>query len=148
MSEDEDGKDPLLQAIGEFRQVLIRWIDTQLGLHRDHVTRSEAIPPSVGAAGTAGGSRPDPRVEGAVGSEGIVTTSTARASGRVAGPTREALERLVPGADPPGPRSSGKETIEPAPAADARSRLDALARQLGERVRAVDGSRKGTERAE
>ena len=30
MSVDEEGADPLIGAIGEFREELIQWIDTQL----------------------------------------------------------------------------------------------------------------------
>ncbi len=68
MSQDESRADPLLSAIGELRQELIRWIDSQLGLLREWGTRLETTAP-LGAGG-------EPRVK-----PGVVTDLPAPPAG-------------------------------------------------------------------
>jgi hypothetical protein len=36
MGQDESGADPLLKAIGEFRQELMHWIDSRIGSLHEH----------------------------------------------------------------------------------------------------------------
>ncbi len=92
MSVDEEGADPLIGAIGEFREELIQWIDTQLAQLRERDARL-AVPAIA----------------------------------------------------------NGQSTIaaaEPVAGGDARHRLDALARQLNERLRNTEESPKKLERAD
>lgn len=92
MSVDEEGEDPLLGTIAEFREELIQWIDTQLAQLRERDTRL-VVPAAVNGSGTSA-----------------------------------AAESVAGG--------------------DARHRFDALARQLGERLRNTEESPKKPERAE
>jgi hypothetical protein len=120
MSQDEGGADLLLQAIGEFRQELIQWIDSQLGLLREREARLTASPPETVSAILVPATRPEPRAQS-------VPASRAKIAPQGASPA---------------------VTAEMSPSADARHRLDTLARQLGERLRLSGGSRRGPERTD
>ncbi|MBV8488421.1 MAG: hypothetical protein JO161_09085, partial [Planctomycetaceae bacterium] len=50
MNVDEEGEDPLIGAIVEFREELIEWIDTQLAQLRERDTRL-AMPTAVNGSG-------------------------------------------------------------------------------------------------
>jgi len=121
MSKDEGPADLLVEAIGEFRQELIEWIDFQLGLLSEREAR-----PGAGLAGAiAPANVPAARPE----------TQAAAAPGTMA------ESRIVP-------QTSGlAEAAEAPPPADSRHRLDAVARRLGERLRLSEESRKGPERS-
>jgi len=122
MSKDEGPADLLVEAIGEFRQELIEWIDFQLNL----LCEREAWPMagSAGAIAPANvrAARPEPQV----------ATATAAATA--------AELRIVP------QRSERAEAAESPAPADSRHRLDAVARRLGERLRLSEESSKGPER--
>ena len=117
MSKDEGPEDLLVEAIGEFRQELIEWIDLQLNL----LCEREALP----LAGSAGG-----------------ITSASAVAVRPEPPTATtpgAESRIVP--QKPGPPETAGSPAQP----DSRHRLDAVARRLGERLRLSEESRKGPE---
>jgi hypothetical protein len=120
MSDNEVGADPLVTAIGEFRQELVGWIDTLLGSIRQRHARTASRSPEQ-AAPLQG---PVKRYE----SRGDSGVETAGGS-----PQRE--ENRTSAADPPAK-------------GDPRHRLDALARQLGERLKSSEAARGGSERAE
>jgi hypothetical protein len=142
MSQDDGGADPLLRAIGEFRQELLQWIDVQLGSLRESESQQEPVPPRGSLTNSAQSNRTESGASPGVGPE----KPSARGGDRIvraphtvwASPTSEPPSRRPPVTDP---TSSN-------PPADARDRLDALARQLGERLRGADGSRKGAEQAD
>ena len=107
MSEKEDGADPLVTAIGEFRQELVGWIDALLGAARERKSRTAAPPPQT--ANTV----PD-LARGAERRRDGVTATEGRTSTREENPAEASQSP-----------SNG----------DPRHRLDALARQLGARLR-------------
>jgi hypothetical protein len=118
MSKDEGPADLLVEAIGEFRQELIEWIDFQLNL----LSEREAWP----MAGSAGAIAP-------------ANVRPARPEPQAA---TAAESRIVP------QRSGLAEAAESPAPADSRHRLDAVARRLGERLRLSEESRKGPERTD
>ncbi|MGA2704331.1 MAG: hypothetical protein ABSH35_24935 [Isosphaeraceae bacterium] len=126
MSKDEGPADLLVEAIGEFRQELIEWIDFQLNL----LSEREAWPMagSGGAIAPANvlAARPEPQA--------ATAPATAAATA--------AELRIVP------QRSGRAEAAESPAPADSRHRLDAVARRLGERLRLSEESRKGPERTD
>jgi hypothetical protein len=119
MSEDEGQADLLVEAIGEFRQELIVWIDAQLGL----LCEREAWPLAGSVVGIAPAkilaARPEP--------------PTAPAP---------ALDlRIVP--QKAGTTEAAGLPLQP----DSSHRLDAVARRLGERLRLSEEIRKESERS-
>jgi hypothetical protein len=113
---DENPEDPLLCAINEFRQELIRWIDSQLSLLRQREAQTEAPSPDLAA------------------SAGLAARLGSRPESDASGPGKSAAQDPHPGQGETPSRS------------DARDRLDALARQLSERLRLSEGGRKGTDK--
>ncbi|HMF35476.1 MAG TPA: hypothetical protein VKF17_02510 [Isosphaeraceae bacterium] len=120
MSKDEGPADLLVEAIGEFRQELIEWIDFQLNL----LCEREAWPitGSAGAVAPANvlAARPEPQ----------------------AATAPVAVLRVV--AQSSEPAEAAESPAQP----DSRHRLDAVARRLGERLRLSEESRKGPERTD
>ena len=120
MSDKEDGADPLVAAIGEFRQELVGWIDSLLGAVRERYARTASRPPEQAAI-----------------PQGFTRRSESRGDGVTAPEGR------------PAPREANRTAAsEPPSKGDSRHRLDALARQLGERLRLSEASRGGSERAD
>jgi hypothetical protein len=123
MSKDErPPEDLLVEAIGEFRQELIEWIDFQVSLLCERETR-----PIAGSAGAI-----PPATVLAVWPEPQAVTAAAPASA--------AEPKLV------AQRAGPAEAAESPSPADARHRLDVVARRLGERLRQSEEARKGPER--
>ena len=120
MSDKEAGADPLVSAIGEFRQELVGWIDSLLGAVRERHTRIAARPAEPAATLQGFPSRLEAGGE-------VLTT--------------------VEGNSPPRPESR-LVASETSPKGDSRHRLDALARKLGERLRAPETSPAKGDRAE
>jgi hypothetical protein len=120
MSDKDGGADPLVAAIGEFRQELVGWIDSLLGAMRERHARTAVRPPEQVATVPGLARRSDVRRDAVTASQGRTVP-------------RE--ENQTVASDPP---LKG----------DSRHRLDALARQLGDRLRHSDASRGGTERAD
>jgi hypothetical protein len=113
IGQDERREDPLLGAICEFRQELIRWIDCQISQCRQREGRLGEPVPGVSAVPPQS-SRSDSQLKSEP-------------------PTVKPLRDL---SDAPS------DVAQPG---DARDRLDALARQLGERLRLSEAGRRGTE---
>ncbi len=120
MSKDEGPADLLVEAIGEFRQELIEWIDSQLKLLREREARPMAGSAEAIAPASVLSIRPEPLAATAP-----VTTVESRIAAQ---------------------KSGLAEAAESPPQADSRHRLDAVARRLGERLRQSEESRKGPER--
>jgi hypothetical protein len=118
--QDENREDPLLSAISEFRQELIRWIDSQVGLIRQRDSQSESS--------TAGPAALTP----------LQVRSAPRQEADA--PTPAAARMLNPEPKPVAPAAEVQTS------GDARDRLEALARQLGERLRLSEGGRRGPEK--
>ena len=120
MSEKEDGPDPLVAAIGDFRQELVGWIDSLLeserGRHSGMAARprglTEEPPGPVGRTETRLDSGSAPRERPAI-----------------------SADNQADGSEPPKNH-------------DPRHRLDALARLLGERLRNSEVSRGAPDRPE
>ena len=120
MSDKDVSADPLVAAIGEFRQELVGWIDSLIGAVRERHARAAARP-----------------LEPAATPPGLARRSESRGDGVTAAEGK------------PTPREENKATVsEPLAKGDSRHRLDALARQLGERLRHSEASRGGSERSE
>ncbi len=119
MSDKEDGADPLVAAIGEFRQELVGWIDSLLGAVRERQARSAARPAEPANSGPGLARRAESRGDGVAASEG-------RAAPR---------------------QENRAEASQPPSNGDPRHRLDALARQLGARLRNSEAARGGSDRA-
>jgi hypothetical protein len=143
MNQDESASDPLLGAICEFRQELIQWIDRQLAYSRDRERRLEPGPSAPVVASLVRGSLIETQMTptAASGSANPRTVDSAEPQDFV--PSRPAAPKLGSNREPEAMRQVGEHPTEPFTAADARNRLDALARQLGERLRASEEARKG-----
>jgi len=118
MSDKEEGADPLVAAIGEFRQELVGWIDSLLGAVRERQARVAARPPEPANSVPSLASRTEARGNAVKATEG------------------RAMPREESRADAAQPPSNG----------DPSHRLDALARQLGARLRTSEASRGGSDR--
>src|SRR3954463_16423088 len=145
MSQDDGGNDPLLRAIGEFRQELIEWIDVQLGSLCESASGAESrfepfTSRTAFSTSTRSGRLEAPDSPGAA-TERLVS----RDGGMVAAPKRESIVSSGSSTDARLARPVARDHAGPA---DARGRLDALARQLGERLRAVEGAREPSEHAD
>ncbi len=114
--QDESRDDPLLCAIEDLRQDLIRWIDGRLSQYRQR----EAQPETPSAASAA--------------SMGLPMRSESR------------VENDAPSNGKPAAHESHTGQADTRSRGDARVRLDALARQLGERLRLWEASRKGPDK--
>jgi hypothetical protein len=119
MSEDEGQADLLVEAIGEFRQELIEWIDAQLGL----LYEREAWP-----------------LAGSVVGIGPAKILAARSEPPTA-PAPALDLRIVP--QKSGTTEAAGLPLQP----DSGHRLDAVARRLGERLRLSEELRKDSERS-
>jgi hypothetical protein len=142
MNQDEPASDPLLKAISEFRQELIQWIDSQLASSRDLERRHESVTPTPIVAASVRGSLIE--VKANLHASGSMTPKPADPAG-VQAPVPSRQVGPIPGsnAQSEAVRPVGEPVINTFPAADARDRLDALARQLGERLRASAATRNG-----
>jgi hypothetical protein len=142
MSQDDGGDDPLLRAIREFRQELIAWIDVQLGSLRESASamesRIEPLAPRTPAPISTRSVRQDDPDAPLDGTEKLA----GRVGGLAAAAKREPIVSTALSQDARLARSGPGDHAEPA---DARGRLDALARQLGERLRSGEAPRKPSE---
>jgi hypothetical protein len=145
MSQDDGGDDPLLKAIGEFRQELIEWIDIQLESLRESAngidSRIEPFPPRTAPPVSTRSVRQESTDARGDGTE----TLGGRGGGLVGAPKRESIVNAGSSQGARLPHAGLGDHAEPA---DARGRLDALARQLGERLRAAETPRKSSEHAD
>jgi hypothetical protein len=144
MSQDDGGTDPLLRAIGEFRQELIEWIDVQLGSLRQSANGAESRNEPLASRTISSISTRSGRQETTDSPGADTERLVGRDGSMVAAPKQDSTVNSGSGRDTRLPRAGLGEN---APPADARGRLDALARQLGERLRAVEGPRKSPEQA-
>jgi hypothetical protein len=145
MSQDDGGTDPLLRAIGEFRQVLIEWIDVQLGSLHDSANGVEStiepFPPRPASSISTRSGRLETTDSPGAGTERLVSRNGVMDPV----PKRESIVNSGSDRDTKMPRAGPGAHAAPA---DARGRLDALARQLGERRRAVERPREPSEHAD
>ena len=132
-SDDTDPPDSLVRAIGEFREDLLRWIDTELAWLRvreraeSRVMEEESTGPTSNPSGLRVRSQLDSR--------------TSRDAACTSRPDRATLEAVPEIARPHG-ASSGAET-DPKPQAPPLSpsqRLDAPARVLDHRLKQAQGA--------
>jgi hypothetical protein len=145
MSQDDGGTDPLLRAIGEFRQELIEWIDVQLESLRESGSGTESriepfasrTAPSISTRSVQQESTDAP----GDGAEKLV----GRGGGLVATPKRESIVNSSSSPDAGLPRAGLGNQAEPAV---ARCRLDALARKIGKRLRAAEAPRNSSDHAD
>jgi hypothetical protein len=145
MSQEDGGTDPLLRAIGEFRQELIEWIDVQLGSLPDSANGTESRIEPIAARTAPSISTRSGRQE-TTDSPGAATERlVSRDGSMVAAPKREPIANSGSSRDTSLPRAGPGHHAGPA---DARGRLDALARLLGERLRAVEAPREPSEHAD
>jgi hypothetical protein len=147
MNEDEQSPESLVIAIGELREELIQWIDTRLAALRE----GEIGPDPALLARPSAGSPIYPGPE--MPPKSSVPFSDQRNEARVE-PTRSrpvsARERSASTdleISPPDV-SRALEPAETLANEDPRRRLDALARQLGARLRQSEEARKSTENGE
>jgi hypothetical protein len=145
MSQDDGGDDPLLRAIGEFRQELIEWIDVHLGSLRESAdgieSRIEPFPSRTAPPVSTRSVRQESTDAPGDGTE----APAGKGGGLVTAPKRDSIVNYGSSQDAGLPRARLGDHAQPA---DARGRLDALARQLGERLRATEGPRKTSEHAD
>jgi hypothetical protein len=145
MSQDDGGTDPLLRAIGEFRQELIEWIDVQLGsLHNSAngvESRIEPFPSRPASSISTRSGRLETTNSPGAGTERLVSRNGVMDPV----PKRDSIVNSSSDRDAKLPRAGPGAHAGPA---DARGRLDALARQLGERLRTVEGLREPSEHAD
>jgi hypothetical protein len=144
MSEEPWETDSLLSEILEFRKELIEWIDMQLVMIRERqleggFEEASALPSNSGSVPvrTYAETRP-PTTPGLVAPPG---------GWSAAGSLRDSVTKTSPEVSPPAPSTSSSP---PSPAAgaqnqarsvDPRSRLDALAQQLKNRLRTPDSGK-------
>jgi hypothetical protein len=146
MSQEDGGNDPLLRAIGEFRQELVEWIDVQLGSLRESASEAESSFEPFTSRTAPSTSTRSGRLEATDSPGAAAERLVSRDGGMVAAPKRESIMSSGSGTDARLPRpGAGGDHAGPT---DARGRLDALARQLGERLRAVEGEREPSEHAD
>ena len=136
MTRDIDVSDPLSWAIGEFREELLLWIDTELVRLQKQIDDSvidEELSESQfnGSSSRIGATRESP----------FPRTGIARGEQR----TRErVVERYDPAVEtlkPPVPQRQPRTDPEsPLPVSNPRQRLDALARLLDQRLKQAQGT--------
>ncbi len=139
MSHDIEVSDPLLRAIGEFREELLLWIDTELVRLREREP-AEALVMEEEAAATGSESGSSSSRHGAS------TGSPHFRSGMAwqEPPTRERVvdrDSVVETARPPVALPELQTDPEPgSPFSNSRRRLDALARSLDHRLKQAQGA--------
>jgi len=126
MHGDQKGREPLLQAIQDFRRELLEWIDARIGMLKE----GECDP----GEGSPGGSLED----APPGESRLVTELAGESALRTGWGGGEADGCFPTQFGSPG------EPERREPQGDPRKRLDALARLLDERLRIAEGARGGS----
>jgi hypothetical protein len=147
MSQEEGGFDSLLKAIGDFRQEVVRWIDSHLVSLRECESRHEAEPtPSLPTPDRA--ARREARPQNESDSREIGGNGSHRRATPFPDVQRVPDARAVNSQGGTPSRKEAADLAEGFSNGDPRHRLDALARQLDERLRGAERTRKVRDRAD